>query len=104
MKSVAEAKAYLETPEGRAYDQAISTYFEQNNGPLLMDCFQIVKDPDASPFELVFTLSKDGKVLGVSVWPDTNISRCFGAKLNSKKFPVPPTDGYLAYMEMQFAP
>ena len=60
VKSVAEAKAYLETPEGRAYDQAISTYFEQNNGPLLMDCFQIVKDPDASPFELVFTLSKDG--------------------------------------------
>src|SRR5438093_7878916 len=71
-KLAAEAKANLETPAGRAYDQALSTYFEQNNRPLMQDCFKTVKKPDATPFEMVFTLTMEGKVKALSVWPETN--------------------------------
>ncbi|SRR5712691_1905039 len=102
-KSVAEARANLATPAGGAYDQALSEHMVENS-TVLQGCFQNTKEPDATPFEMVFTLSMEGKAQDIAVWPETNIGICFRDGLKSKTFPVPPRDGYLAYMEMRFAP
>jgi hypothetical protein len=53
---------------------------------------------------MVFRLAKNGTVLEVLVWPETNIGLCFGDALKAKLFPAPPADGYLAYMRMGITP
>lgn len=103
-ESVAAAKANLTTPAGRAYDGLLSKHFGQNYGNVMSECFETTKQPDATAFEMVFVLSKEGKVRDLLVSPETNISLCFKERLSFASLPVPPTERYLVYMEMRFAP
>ena len=101
--AVVEAKANLSTPEGKAYDVVLSKHFEEHSGPVLTNCFKTTRKPDASPLELVFVLSADGKPRDILVSPETNIAKCFIAQLRTTSLPAPPKDGYLAYLVMRFA-
>jgi hypothetical protein len=103
-QAVIEAKANLETPAGKAYDVAIAKHFEEHFGPVLSQCFESTPKPDASSFDMVFVLSSEGKSRDILVWPETNVATCFAAHLRATALPVPPKDGYLAYMEMRLAP
>jgi hypothetical protein len=98
-----EAKANLETPAGKAYDVAISKHFEDNFGPVLNQCFKTTPKPDASAFEMVVELSGEGKPREILMWPETNIAKCFKTQLSTASLPMPPKDGYRAYMEMRFS-
>ena len=102
--ALVEAKANLSTPAGKAYDVAIAKHFEAQFGPVLSRCFETTPKPDASSFEMVFVLASDGKARDILVWPETNIAKCFTTQLGPASLPVPPKDGYLAYMEMRIAP
>ncbi len=103
-ESVSAAKANLATPAGQKYDGLLSKHFEENYGSVMSECFETTKQPNATAFEMVFVLSKEGKVRDLLIWPETNISLCFKKKLSSASLPVPPAEPYLAYMEMRFAP
>ena len=103
-KAAIIAKANLATPAGRSYEEALAAHFQKHNTEALMQCVNATAEPDASPFEMVFELSGTGTARGILVWPETNIARCFKVRLSEELFPVPPTDGYLAFMEMSFTP
>lgn len=103
-KYVAEAKANLATPAGHTYDIAINKHFEEHFGPAMAGCFESTPNPDTSRFEMVFVLASDGKPSEILVWPQTNIAKCFSAKLAGVALPTPPRDKYLAYMEQKFEP
>ena len=103
-KLKASAKANLETPEGQAYDKALAATFEKDYGSMVTQCFQTTKHPDLSALEMVFTVAKDGKIRETAVWPETNIAKCLRGELVGAALPVPPSDGYLAFMSMNFKP
>ena len=102
---VAQAKANLETPAGREYDKVLSKHLEKNTGGVVKACFDAAAPkPDPSRFEVVLTILKDGKMRDVSVWPETNIALCVKPKMAAFTAPPPPSDGFLAYVEMTFEP
>lgn len=103
-KAAIEAKANMETPAGRSYGEALAADFEKHRGQQLMRCLDATAQADSSPFEMVFELSSTGQARSVLVWPETNVARCFKVSLTGETLPVPPTDGYLAFMEMSLSP
>lgn len=103
-KARTQAKANLGEPAGQEYDRLLHANFERHSASVLQKCFQTTKDPEVTPFEMVFRLSKRGEALDVLVWPKTNIGGCFRDGLKKRSFPIPPEEEYWAYMEMRFAP
>jgi hypothetical protein len=103
-KAATIAKANLETPAGRSYEEALAVHFQKHNTEALMQCVNVTAEPDSSPFEMIFELSSTGTARSILVWPETNLARCFKVRLGEEPFPIPPTDGYLALMEMSFSP
>ena len=103
-KAAIDAKANLATPAGRSYEEALSVHFEKHSGDALMQCVNATVQPDASPFDMIFELSITGQARSILVWPETNLAQCFKVRLIGETFPVPPSDGYLAFMEMSFSP
>src|SRR5262245_1455539 len=69
-------KKNASTPAGQQYDRALAAHFERNNGPLMQKCFGSTKAPDTRSFEMVFRVSKAGKIVEALVWPETNIAAC----------------------------
>lgn len=103
-KAAVIAKANLATPAGRSYEEALAAHFQAHNGDALMQCLNATAEPDTSPFEMIFELSSTGAARSIMVWPETNIARCFKVRLSEEPFPVPPAEGYLAFMEMSLSP
>ena len=101
---VRQAKANLNTPAGRAYDDALSAHFGRHVGPVMQQCFANTTSPDPTSFEMVLRVASDGSARSVAVEPETNIGLCLKARLASQLFPVPPKGDYLAYMEMRLTP
>jgi len=100
--ALAEAKVNLATDDGQSYDRALSQYLRQRNAAVLSGCFKANAQPDVTPFDMVFRLAKDGSLLDVIAWPETNISRCLGDGLKAETFPAPPRDSYWAQLRMSF--
>jgi len=101
LKALREAKQNQQTPAGQNYDRVLSRYFEQQAGVPMQRCFASTKEPDARSFEMLFRLSKAGKVLDALVRPETNIAVCLRDKLKRQVFPAPPEERFWAYMDMR---
>ena len=99
-EALAEAKANLATPEGRAYDRSLAVYLRQENASVLSTCFKTTGKPDLTAFEAVFQIAKDGRILDAVVWPETNVGLCLRDGLMEKTFPLPPKDAYRAQLRM----
>lgn len=95
-----EADKNAATPQGKAFDVTMSKYFQENAGAYMSSCFSAVKKPDPTAFIVVFQMSSSGKITNLASKPETNIAKCFAAKLLSSAFPLPPSDNYWAKMNM----
>jgi len=101
--ATAAAKANLNTPEGKAYDQKFEAEFMPKHFATLGQCRETVAS-DRRSFWIFLKLDKDGTATEVLVSPSTKLGTCAQKALLKDKFPAPPHPAYWAGMFIQLAP
>lgn len=92
----AAVAANAQTPEGKAFDEALGEAFGREHGKTIQRCAKEVKRPNLSNFELFLRLGADGKVVEALVKPETNLGLCVRDKLVGWSAPAPSRPDFWA--------
>ena len=107
IKSYEEAKVLADKIESNSANQqhqsnVLVPYFTNNYSSVLKDCFSKVKSPDASTFNMILVISKDGNIEKIYRDKETNIGICMFKNLKNNRFPKPIISPYYFHIEMAF--
>lgn len=85
------AQATAATPEGKKYEQDVSTAFGRDHGASIQACAKETKRPELSDFDVFVRVGAAGQVDEALVKPSTNLAVCLQGKLKGWKLGAPPT-------------
>jgi hypothetical protein len=101
--AIAASEAQDHDPAIQKYlRDSFNPYYQKNFGPVIMNCFKMMPQPDSSPFTFVAVIGEDGRITHVYADHATNVYFCLRNALLQAQLPVPPDKVVYARVHMDF--